>query len=109
MADSNPSAEQGTSRVQMLAAEQIEKQARVCSANLERVRDKIESINGDVTDIASQLRELREQVAGLTTRSLSQAQYEPSGVPDNPGYWTPWTVPRSPLLAPRHRSVCATP
>ena len=64
--------ERGTSRVQMLAAEQIEKQARVCAANLERVRDKIESINGDVTDIAIQFRELREQVAGLTTNMIRQ-------------------------------------
>lgn len=71
-ADGNQADRGGTSWTQMLAAEQIEKQARVCEANLERVRDKIMAMNGDMTDIATQLRELRAQVEGLTTNMIRQ-------------------------------------
>jgi len=70
MADGNQ--DRGTSRVQMLAAEQIERQARLCEANLDRVKDKIMAMNGDMADIATQLRELRAQVEGLTTSMIRQ-------------------------------------
>jgi len=56
----------------MIAAEQIERQARVCEANLERVRDKLADMNGDMAEIANQLKELREQVSGLTMNMVKQ-------------------------------------
>jgi len=71
MADTS-NQDRDTSRVQMISQAQIEKQARVCAANLERVRDKIVSMNGDMTDIAIQLRELHTQVEGLTTSMIKQ-------------------------------------
>jgi len=61
MADANQIDETSTSRIQMIAAGQIANQARLCAANLDRVRDKIESINGDMTEISNSLTALKEQ------------------------------------------------
>ena len=54
-----------TSRIQNIAGAQIARQAEICSANLDGVRDKMTSINGDMTDISTNLAELRREVATL--------------------------------------------
>ena len=54
-----------TAEIQGIAAGQIANQAKLCAANLDAVRDKIESINGDMHDIAGALEGLRATVETL--------------------------------------------
>lgn len=55
-----------TNEVRLIAAGQIAEQARLCTVNLESVKDKIEGINGDMGDIAKALTELKKTVTDLT-------------------------------------------
>ena len=54
-----------TSRIQGIVNVQIARQTEICAANLSSVKDKIQAINGDVTDISVNLAELRKEVASL--------------------------------------------
>jgi len=54
-----------TSKIQGIVNVQIARQGEICSANLSRVKDRIVSINGDITSISTNLMGLRKEVASL--------------------------------------------
>jgi len=61
-----------TTEIQEIATAEITRQTSICEANLNRVRDKIEAMNGDIGSVADQLAELRKQVENLTMSMVRQ-------------------------------------
>ena len=95
MADDN---KMSTSQIQMVAAGQIARQAELCYANLERVKDKIESINGDMSDIARSLKALRDEVTKLTLDMTKQVAALNAEIGSLKQKWSIWPTLKDALL-----------
>lgn len=87
-----------TSRVQMIAAGQIASQAKLCAANLQAVRSKIDNINGDVGHIAQALGELKETVTELTLEVKTRFAEMNAEVRSSNQRWNIWPTLKDILI-----------